>query len=98
MLFMIVEHFRGGDPRPVYERFRDRGRLAPDGVRYVDSWVTHDLAHCYQIMECEDRRLLDQWLAAWADLVDFDVHPVITSKEAATRVLSGSPDQARGPS
>lgn len=84
---MVIEHFREGDPRPVYERFRARGRLAPDGLRYVDSWVTEDLAHCYQLMECEDRDLLDQWMAAWADLVDFEVRPVMTSAEAAGRVL-----------
>lgn len=89
MLFMIVEHFRNGDPRPVYERFRLHGRLAPEGLRYVTSWVTTDLAHCYQVMECADATLLDPWLRAWSDLVDFEVHPVITSPEAATRVLSG---------
>jgi hypothetical protein len=86
MLFMIVEHFRGGEPQPVYERFRVQGRLTPEGLHYIQSWVTDDLAHCYQIMECADRRLLDQWLAAWADLVDFEVHPVVTSGEAASRV------------
>lgn len=89
MLFMIVEHFRNGDPRPVYERFRLHGRLAPEGLRYVTSWVTADLAHCYQVMECDDRELLDPWLRAWSDLVDFEVHPVITSPEAAARALSG---------
>ena len=86
MLFMIVEHFKGGDPRPVYDRFRARGRLAPDGLRYVNSWVTSDLTRCYQVMECDDRALLDQWLGAWQDIVDFDVHPVITSADAASRV------------
>ena len=86
MLFMIIEHFRDGDARPVYARFRERGRLAPDGLRYVDSWVTPDLARCYQVMECDDRALLDEWIAAWSDLVDFEVHPVITSADAAARV------------
>ena len=86
MLFMIVEHFRNGDARPVYDRFRHRGRLAPPGLTYVGSWVTDDLRHCYQVMECEDRALLDQWIAAWHDLVEFDVYPVITSAEAAARV------------
>jgi hypothetical protein len=86
MLFMIVEHFRNGDPRPVYERFRRSGRLAPEGLRYVNSWVTDDLTRCYQVMECDDRRLLDEWIAAWSDLVDFEVHPVMTSAEAASRV------------
>ncbi len=86
MLYMIVEHFRGGDAAPVYARFRARGRLAPQGLRYVNSWVTEDLAHCYQVMECDDASLLDTWMAAWSDLVDFEVHPVITSAEAAARV------------
>jgi hypothetical protein len=83
---MIVEHFRNGDPRPVYARFRASGRLAPDGLRYVNSWVTEDLTRCYQVMECDDRALLDAWLAAWSDLVAFEVHPVITSEQAAARV------------
>jgi len=86
MLYMIIEHFRAGDPRPVYDRFRRRGRLAPDGLQYVSSWVTNDLSRCYQVMECGDRRLLDEWMAAWADLVEFEVHPVITSADAAARV------------
>lgn len=86
MLFMVIEHFRNGDPRPVYERFRARGRLAPEGLNYVNSWVTDDLARCYQVMECADRRLLDAWIAAWDDLVQFEVLPVITSAEASARV------------
>ena len=87
MLFMVIEHYRGGDPRPVYERFRARGRLAPPGLTYVSSWVTTDLAHCYQVMECEDPALLVQWMAAWRDIVDFEVVPVVTSAEAAAMVL-----------
>ena len=83
----MIEHFRTGDARPVYERFRARGRLAPDGLYYVNSWVTPDLTRCYQVMECEDRTLLDQWIAAWEDIVDFEVHPVITSADAAARVM-----------
>jgi hypothetical protein len=86
MLFMVVEHFRGGDARPVYARFRVQGRLAPDGLRYVGSWVTDDLTRCYQVMECEDRAPLDQWIHEWSDLVEFEVHPVITSAEASARV------------
>ena len=82
MLYMVVETFRDGDARPVYRRFRDRGRLAPDGVRYLASWVTTDLRQCYQVMECEDPALLDAWMAAWRDIVDFDVVPVVTSSDA----------------
>jgi hypothetical protein len=82
MTFMVVEHFRRGDPIPVYRRFRDQGRLAPEGLRYVASWVTQDLKRCFQVMECEDPRLLEQWTARWRDLVDFEIIPVVTSAEA----------------
>ena len=88
MLYMVIEHFRGGDPRPVYARFRAQGRLAPEGLRYVDSWVSEDLTRCYQVMDCDDRGLLDQWMACWADLVDFEVVPVVRSAEAAARVAT----------
>ena len=88
MLFMVLEYFRHPDAKPVYERFRTRGRLAPEGLHYVSSWVTSDLTRCYQVMECDNRALLDRWIAAWQDIVDFEVIPVITSAEAAARVLS----------
>ena len=84
MLYMIVETFK--DSAAVYRRFRERGRLAPEGLRYVSSWVTADVTKCYQVMECDDRRLLDEWMAAWRDLIDFEVVSVITSAEAAERV------------
>ena len=84
MLYMIIEHFRDGDPLPVYRRFRDQGRLAPDGLRYVSSWVTGDFRRCYQVMECEDPQLLDRWTARWADLIDFEIIPVMTSADAVT--------------
>jgi hypothetical protein len=83
---MIVERFRNGDPTPVYRRFREQGRLAPEGLKYVSSWVTADLATCYQVMECDDRKLLDVWISRWSDLVEFEVEPVVTSAEAAEQV------------
>jgi Protein of unknown function (DUF3303) len=82
---MIVETFRGGRPEAVYARFRERGRQAPAGLHYVASWVTMDGTMCYQVMECEDRVLLDTWIAAWDDLVEFSVTPVMTSAAAAAR-------------
>ena len=85
-LYMVVEHFKGGDPVPVYRRFRDRGRLAPEGLTYVSSWVTDDYTRCYQVMETDDRALLDQWLGHWADLVEFDVIPVVTSAQASAAI------------
>jgi len=86
MLYMIVEHFRGGDPVPVYRRFRDRGRMAPEGLVYVSSWVSDDLRRCYQVMECDDRQLIERWMASWQDLVDFEVIPVVTSAAAVAAV------------
>ncbi len=86
MVYLIVENFRAGDPVPVYRRFRDLGRLAPDGLHYVASWVTHDLRRCFQIMECASPELLEQWMAQWRDLVDFEVTPVMTSAEAVAAI------------
>ena len=86
MLYMIVEHFINGDPVPVYRRFRDRGRLAPDGLQYISSWVDEKLDRCFQLMETDDPALLDEWIASWRDLTEFEVYPVISSKEAAERV------------
>lgn len=85
-LYMIVERFKNHDAVAVYRRFRDLGRLAPDGLRYVSSWVTKDLGMCYQVMECADPRLLDQWIARWSDLVDFEVIEIIPSAQAAEQI------------
>ena len=85
MLYMVLESFR--DPAAVYRRFREEGRLAPQGLRYVGSWVTEDLSRCYQVMECDDRALLEAWMARWRDLVDFEVVPVLPSADAAARLL-----------
>jgi hypothetical protein len=86
MLYMVIERFRGGNAAPVYRRFRDQGRLAPDGLRYVASWVTTDMTRCYQVMECDDPALITQWSERWRDLVDFEVSPVMTSAEAAAAI------------
>jgi hypothetical protein len=85
-LYLVLEHFRNGDAAPVYRRFRERGRMAPEGLNYISSWVTTDLSTCYQIMETAERALLDQWMGRWSDLVEFEIHPVVTSQEAAQRV------------
>jgi hypothetical protein len=84
MQYMIVETFVHG-PAPVYARFRERGRMAPEGLTYVGSVVTADGARCYQLMSCDDPALLETWMDAWRDLVRFEVVPVISSAEAAAR-------------
>lgn len=86
MLYMVVEHFKNKNAVAVYRRFRDSGRMAPEGLIYVSSWVDDKLERCYQLMETHDRRLLEQWMANWEDLVDFEVHAVMTSKEATEMI------------
>ena len=88
LLYMIVEHFKNGDPFPIYQRFREHGRLAPEGLNYVTSWVDEKLERCFQLMETDDVTHLNEWIANWNDLVEFEVYPVISSKEAADRVLN----------
>jgi len=87
VLYMVVENFRNGDAVPVYRRFRERGRLAPEGVKYVASWVDEKLERCFQLMETDDRLLLDEWMENWSELVEFEVYAVVSSAEAAERVL-----------
>ena len=86
MLYMVIEQFRNGNARPVYQRFRERGRLMPEGVEYIDSWVDSELKRCFQLMRTDDIALLHQWAANWSDLVEFEFVPVMTSKEAAAQV------------
>ena len=86
MLYMIIERFKNRDPVPVYRKFRDKGRMAPEGLTYVSSWVTEDMDRCYQVMECDDRRILEQWMTRWSDVTDFEVIPVVTSAEAVERI------------
>ena len=83
---MIVEHFNNQDPVPVYSRFREQGRMLPQGLQYVSSWVDEKLDRCFQLMETDDRTLLDEWIARWNDLAAFEVYPVISSQEAAEKV------------
>ena len=83
MLYMVIEHFRDGRGAEVYARFRERGRMAPEGLRYVESWVDLAFRRCFQVMECDDPRLLSEWIANWQDIVDFEMVPVLTSRDAA---------------
>jgi hypothetical protein len=87
-LYMVIESFRNGDPAPVYRRFAERGRMAPEGLRYVSSWIDERLHRCYQIMDTDDPALLDRWIENWSDIVDFEVCRVIESEEAARRVAA----------
>ncbi|MGB9179609.1 MAG: DUF3303 family protein [Pyrinomonadaceae bacterium] len=86
MIFMVIERFKDGDAKPVYRRFLEKGRLAPDGLKYIESWVETDFARCFQLVECEDESLLRQWMAAWQDLVDFEFVTVVSSEQAVEMI------------
>ena len=77
MLYMIIERFKNRDPVPVYRKFRDKGRMAPEGLTYVSSWITEDMDRCYQVMECDDRRILDEWMTRWTDVTDFEAQHIL---------------------
>ena len=81
MLFMVVERFRDRDAKAVYRRLRDQGRMMPDGLEYLSSWITGDLTMCYQLMETEDADLFPRWTDNWKDLMEFEIVPVRTSAE-----------------
>ena len=83
MLFMVIERFRNGNAKAVYERFLDKGRLMPDSLTYKGSWVTVDSRLCYQLVECEDEALVEEWTREWDDLIQFTVHPVVSGIDAA---------------
>jgi len=86
MVFMVIEHLRPGKAPEIYRRFRDRGRMAPDGVRYVASWVDLEFRRCFQVMEADDQMMLREWTKHWSDLVDFEIVEVRTSEQAAAAI------------
>lgn len=86
MQFMIIERFHSKDPLPIYRRLRDKGRQMPDGLSYIASWIEANYERCFQVMECDDPALLQQWIAQWNDLIDFEVVPVRTSAEVRATV------------
>ena len=95
MLFMVIERFRDRDAKAVYRRLRDEGRGAPEGLTYVGSWIEASFQRCFQLMECDDPRLLQQWVAFWSDLVEFEIVPVVPSADTRATIepLLPDPDQ-----
>jgi hypothetical protein len=81
MLFMVVERFKNRDALAIYRRFNEQGRMMPEGIKYVGSWIEANFDRCFQLMECEDPRLFQQWAIHWQDLMEFEIVPVVPSKE-----------------
>ena len=98
-LYMVIEHFKRGDAVPVYRRFRDQGRMTPEGLTYVSSWVDVTFQRCYQLMETDNRSLLDQWMSNWEDLVDFEVYTVSPFRGGGAQnrpIVVAAPRRRRG--
>jgi hypothetical protein len=89
MLFMVIERFKDADAvAAVYQRFREKGRMMPEGLEYVGSWIDAGFERCFQLVQCDDPRLIQQWVLRWHDLADFEIVPVVASKETAEVVAS----------
>ena len=87
MLFMIIEKFREGKVKEMYKRFEERGRMLPEGVSYINSWINEEVTVCYQLMETDSKEKLQEWINNWNDLVDFEIVSVISSAEAKDKVF-----------
>lgn len=83
MLYMVIEYFKDGAASAIYRRARERGRLLPEGLTYLSSWVSTDFSRCFQLMETDDSSLFEAWIQEWSDLVEFEIVPVRNSTEAA---------------
>ncbi len=92
MLFMVVEKFSDGKTQEIYRRFKEKGRMMPENLNYVDSWVSVNLNQCFQLIECDDLGLFQQWILEWEDLAEFEIIPVVSSKQT-TGIINGFLDK-----
>jgi hypothetical protein len=94
MLFMVIERFKNQDARAVYARFREKGRMAPEGLKVHGSWIEPNFDRCFQLMECDDLALMQQWAMAWSDLAELEIVPVSPSKDTAATVYAALDKEA----
>ncbi len=87
MQYMVIEKFKQEKVKDLYKRFEEKGRLMPDGLTYINSWITEDVSTCYQLVETHDINKLYEWINNWNDFADFEIIPVITSQQAKGKVL-----------
>jgi hypothetical protein len=85
MLFMVIEKFVNSDPKPICQRLAEKGRMMPEGLIYVNSWISEDFSTCWQVMEADDPAKFEEWIRNWDDLVEFKIVPVMTSAEARAK-------------
>ena len=87
MQYMIIERFKPGKLKAMYQRFDEKGRMLPEGLHYINSWVDEKITVCYQVMESDSTEKINEWIGKWNDLVDFEVIPVIASLQAKRKVF-----------
>ena len=88
MLFMVVEKFRNQDARTIYRRLREKGRMMPEGLTFVSSFVSADVSRCFQLMECDDVTKFQRWVAEWSDLMECEIVPVVAGKDTAATLAT----------
>jgi len=88
MLFMVVEKFRNQDARTIYRRLREKGRMMPEGLTFVSSFVSADVSRCFQLMECDDVTKFQRWVAEWSDLMECEIVPVVAGKDTAAALAT----------
>lgn len=86
MLFMVIESFKDSQVKEVYRRYHQKGRIMPEGLKYLDSWVEVNFDRCFQLMECDDPLLFQQWVIQWQDLVEFEIIPIVPSKDTTKAI------------
>ncbi len=87
MLYMVIEHFKNRDAKAVYNRYQEKGRMLPDGLKYLGSWTESNYDRCFQLMECTDPSQFQEWITQWQDLIDFELVPVMSGAEATEKIL-----------
>ncbi|MES1221065.1 MAG: DUF3303 family protein [Bacteroidota bacterium] len=88
MLYMIIEKFHPGKVKNLYQRFDKKGRLMPEGLNYINSWIDESVSTCYQVMEADKIEKIYEWISNWNDLADFEIIPVLTSAQAKEKILA----------
>ncbi len=86
MLFMVIERYKNRDAKAVYRRFQAHGRMVPEGMQYVGSWIEANFDRCFQLMECNDLRVFQEWAVKWQDLVELEIVPVVPSRETVEMI------------
>lgn len=88
MTYMIIEKFYPEKIKSLYQRFAEEGRLLPEGVEFIDSWINEDVTLCFQLMKSESREKLEEWISNWEGYAEFEIIPVISSETAKQKVFA----------